>query len=133
MLVAGAIGPLNKTLVLSPDVNNPGYRAVTFDEVADAYYEQIKGLVDGGVDMLLIETIFDTLNAKAAIYAIKKLFRIQNNHRIADHDQRHHHRCQWKNIKRANTGSILCFGDACQSIKCGIELRTGRSGNAQSY
>lgn len=73
--VAGAIGPLNKTLSLSPDVNNPGYRAVTFDEVAGAYYEQIKGLVDGGVDILLIETIFDTLNAKAAIYAIKKYFR----------------------------------------------------------
>ena len=72
---AGAIGPLNKTLSLSPDVNNPGYRAVTFDEVANAYYEQISGLVDGGVDLLLIETIFDTLNAKAAIYAIKKYFR----------------------------------------------------------
>lgn len=73
--VAGAIGPLNKTLSLSPDVNNPGYRAVTFDEVADAYTEQIRGLVDGGADILLIETIFDTLNAKAAIYAAKKFFR----------------------------------------------------------
>jgi 5-methyltetrahydrofolate--homocysteine methyltransferase len=73
--VAGAIGPLNKTLSLSPDVNNPGYRAVTFDEVVNAYYEQVKGLVDGGVDLLLIETIFDTLNAKAAIFAIKKYFR----------------------------------------------------------
>lgn len=73
--VAGSIGPLNKTLSLSPDVNNPGYRAITFDEVVAAYYEQVKGLVDGGVDVLLIETIFDTLNAKAAIYAIKKYFR----------------------------------------------------------
>lgn len=73
--VAGAIGPLNKTLSLSPDVNNPGYRAVTFDEVATAYTEQIKGLVDGGIDILLIETIFDTLNAKAAIYAAKNFFR----------------------------------------------------------
>jgi len=73
--IAGAIGPLNKTLSLSPDVNNPGFRTVTFDEVADAYYEQVRGLVDGGVDLLLIETIFDTLNAKAAIYAIKKYFR----------------------------------------------------------
>ncbi len=79
--VAGAIGPLNKTLSLSPDVNNPGYRAVTFDEVAAAYTEQIKGLVDGGVDILLIETIFDTLNAKAAIYAAKKFFR---DHKIAE-------------------------------------------------
>lgn len=74
VFVAGAIGPLNKTLSLSPDVNNPGYRAVTFDEVADAYYEQISGLSEGGVDLLLIETIFDTLNCKAAIYAIKKYF-----------------------------------------------------------
>lgn len=73
--VAGAIGPLNKTLSLSPDVNNPGYRAVTFDEVVTAYYEQVSGLVEGGVDVLLVETIFDTLNAKAAIYAIKKYFR----------------------------------------------------------
>ncbi len=73
--VAGAIGPMNKTLSLSPDVNNPGYRALTFDEAMEAYYEQVKGLVDGGVDVLLIETIFDTLNAKAAIFAIKKYFR----------------------------------------------------------
>lgn len=73
--VAGAIGPMNKTLSLSPDVNNPGYRAVTFDEVVAAYYEQVKGLADGGVDILLIETIFDTLNAKAAIFAIKKYFK----------------------------------------------------------
>jgi 5-methyltetrahydrofolate--homocysteine methyltransferase len=73
--VAGAIGPLNKTLSLSPDVNNPGFRAVTFDTVAAAYTEQIKGLVDGGVDIILIETIFDTLNAKAAIYAAKNYFR----------------------------------------------------------
>ncbi len=73
--VAGAIGPMNKTLSLSPDVNNPGYRSVTFDEVADAYYEQVQGLMDGGVDVLLVETIFDTLNAKAAIYAINKYFK----------------------------------------------------------
>lgn len=73
--VAGAIGPMNKTLSLSPDVNNPGFRAVSFDEVVSAYYEQIKGLVEGGADLLLIETIFDTLNAKAAIFAIKKFFR----------------------------------------------------------
>lgn len=73
--VAGAIGPLNKTLSLSPDVNNPGYRALTFDEAMEAYYEQVKGLTEGGADLLLIETIFDTLNAKAAIFAIKKYFR----------------------------------------------------------
>ncbi len=72
--VAGALGPTSKTASMSPDVNNPGYRAVTFDELVDAYYEQTSGLVDGGADLLLIETIFDTLNAKAAIYAIHKYF-----------------------------------------------------------
>lgn len=70
--VAGAVGPTNRTLSISPDVNDPGFRALTFNELVDAYYEQIKGLIDGGSDVLLIETIFDTLNAKAAIYAIKK-------------------------------------------------------------
>ena len=73
--VAGAIGPMNKTLSLSPDVSNPGFRALTFDEAVEAYYEQVKGLVDGGSDLLLIETIFDTLNAKAAIFAVKKYFK----------------------------------------------------------
>jgi 5-methyltetrahydrofolate--homocysteine methyltransferase len=73
--VAGALGPMNKTLSLSPDVNNPGFRALSFDDAVDAYYEQTKGLVDGGIDLLLVETIFDTLNAKAAIFAIKKYFR----------------------------------------------------------
>ncbi|MBD2769053.1 methionine synthase [Hymenobacter sp. BT664] len=72
--VAGAVGPTNRTASLSPDVNRPGYRAVTFDELAAAYLEQVRGLVDGGVDALLIETIFDTLNAKAALYAVQKFF-----------------------------------------------------------
>lgn len=70
--VAGAIGPTSKTASLSPDVNNPGYRAITFDELVDNYFEQICGLVDGGADILLPETTFDTLNLKAAIYAIHK-------------------------------------------------------------
>ncbi|WP_066834235.1 methionine synthase [Rufibacter ruber] len=68
--VAGAIGPTNRTASLSPDVNNPGYRAITYDELVEAYTEQVRGLVDGGVDLLLVETIFDTLNAKAALFAI---------------------------------------------------------------
>jgi 5-methyltetrahydrofolate--homocysteine methyltransferase len=67
--VAGAIGPTNRTASLSPDVNDPGFRAITFDQLVEAYSEQINGLLDGGVDALLIETIFDTLNAKAALYA----------------------------------------------------------------
>src|SRR5271170_2968263 len=72
--VAGALGPTNRTASLSPDVNNPGFRAVTFDELRDAYAEQVKGLVDGGADIILIETIFDTLNAKAAIFACDQVF-----------------------------------------------------------
>ena len=72
--VCGAIGPLNKTLSMSPDVNNPGYRAITFDEARVAYAEQVRGLIDGGVQLILVETIFDTLNCKAALYAIDEVF-----------------------------------------------------------
>ena len=71
--VAGAIGPTNRTGSLSPDVNNPGFRNISFDELKEAYYEQAKGLFDGGVDLFLIETVFDTLNCKAALYAVKTL------------------------------------------------------------
>ncbi len=71
--VAGSIGPTNKTLSISPDVNDPGYRAVTFEEVANAFKEQARGLIDGGADILLIETMIDTLNAKAALYGIMEL------------------------------------------------------------
>ncbi len=72
--VAGILGPTNKTLSLGPDVQNPGFRNITFDELAAAYREAAQGLVDGGVDILMIETIFDTLNAKAAIFAVLSLF-----------------------------------------------------------
>ena len=70
--VAGAVGPTNRTLSMSPDVNDPGYRAISYEELEDAYHEQVRGLVDGGSDLILVETIFDTLNAKAAIFAIKR-------------------------------------------------------------
>ncbi len=70
--VAGALGPTNRTASLSPDVNDPGFRAITFDQLVDAYYTQTKGLIEGGSDILLVETIFDTLNAKAALFAIEK-------------------------------------------------------------
>ena len=76
--VAGALGPTNKTASLSPDVNDPGYRAITFNELVDAYAEQTRGLIDGGADLLLVETIFDTLNAKAAFFAIKQVLREKN-------------------------------------------------------
>jgi 5-methyltetrahydrofolate--homocysteine methyltransferase len=72
--VAGAIGPTNRTASLSPDVNDPGYRAITFDQLVTAYKEQTKALIEGGVDVILVETIFDTLNAKAALFAITEYF-----------------------------------------------------------
>src|SRR5712691_6478329 len=71
--VAGALGPTNRTASISPDVSNPGFRAITFDQLRTAYGEQVRGLIDGGADLLLIETIFDTLNAKAAIFAISEI------------------------------------------------------------
>jgi 5-methyltetrahydrofolate--homocysteine methyltransferase len=72
--VAGAMGPTNKTASLSPDVNNPGYRAITFDQLAAAFKEQARALIEGGADVLLLETIIDTLNVKAALFAIQELF-----------------------------------------------------------
>jgi 5-methyltetrahydrofolate--homocysteine methyltransferase len=72
--VAGAMGPTNKTASLSPDVNNPGYRAITFDQLVTAFKQQAKALIEGGVDLLLLVTIIDTLNAKAALFAIQELF-----------------------------------------------------------
>ena len=68
------MGPMNRTLSISPDVNDPSFRGMTFDQARDAYEEQVRGLIDGGVDLLLLETIFDTLNAKAAIVAIENVF-----------------------------------------------------------
>jgi 5-methyltetrahydrofolate--homocysteine methyltransferase len=76
--VAGAFGPTNRTLSLSPNVNDPGYRAITFDELVEAYSEQARGLIDGGADLLLVETIFDTLNAKAALFAIQDACKERN-------------------------------------------------------
>ena len=72
--VVGSIGPTNKTASLSPDVNDPGYRAVSFDDIRNTYAEQVRGLIDGDVDLLMVETIFDTLNAKAALFAIEEVF-----------------------------------------------------------
>jgi 5-methyltetrahydrofolate--homocysteine methyltransferase len=72
--VAGALGPTNRTCSISPSVENPAYRNVTFDQLVEAYTEQTRGLLDGGADVLLVETVFDTLNAKAALFAIDALF-----------------------------------------------------------
>lgn len=79
--VAGAIGPTNKTTSISPDVNDPGFRAISFDEIKDVYKEAVRGLIDGEADLLLIETIFDTLNAKACLFGVEELFE-ENGFRI---------------------------------------------------
>ncbi|HPB05256.1 MAG TPA: homocysteine S-methyltransferase family protein, partial [Prolixibacteraceae bacterium] len=76
--VAGSIGPTNKTCSLSPDVNDPGYRAISFNELKDAYKTQVEGLIDGGSDLLMVETIFDTLNGKAALMAIEEVCEARN-------------------------------------------------------
>ena len=76
--VAGSIGPTNRTASMSPDVNDPGFRAITFDDLVKAYSEQINALIDGGVDILLVETIFDTLNAKAALFAVDSVLEQRN-------------------------------------------------------
>jgi 5-methyltetrahydrofolate--homocysteine methyltransferase len=77
--VAGSIGPTNRTASISPDVNDPGFRAITFDELKTAYKAQVEALIEGGVDLLLVETVFDTLNAKAALFAIQEVFDETNN------------------------------------------------------
>ena len=89
--VVGAIGPTSRTASISPDVNDPGARNVTYDELVEAYLEQANGLVDGGADVLIVETIFDTLNAKAAIFALETLFE-ERGPSLAGDDLRDHHR-----------------------------------------
>ncbi len=97
---------------MSPDVNDSGYRAVTFDDLVTAYKEQIRGLVDGGVDLLLIETIFDTLNAKAALFAIKETEN-KTGKKIARHDFRNHYGCQRQNLVGSNHYRLPLFSFTC--------------------
>src|SRR5204863_7928300 len=85
--VAGALGPTNRTLSISPDVNNPAFRAITFDALCAAYKEQVRGLVDGGCDLLLVETVFDTLNCKAALVAIDEVRLSIDDRRLTMADQ----------------------------------------------
>ena len=104
--VAGAIGPTNKTLSLSPDVNDPGYREITFDELTDVYAEQAEALADGGADFILIETVFDTLNAKAGVAAVKRVER-ERGHRPAHHDEHDADRPVRPQPVRPHGGSVL--------------------------
>ncbi len=130
--VAGALGPTNRTASISPDVSNPGYRAVTFDDLRKSYGEQINGLLDGGADLLLVETIFDTLNAKAALYAISEITEA-TRHRRARDDLGHHHRQIRPPAVGAIAGSVLEFGAARQAGHHRLQLRARRRGSARPY
>ena len=109
--VAGALGPTNRTATISPDVNDPGFRNVSYDELVAAYTEAIDGLVEGGADLLLVETVFDTLNAKAALFAIEHLLRGARD-AAADHRLGHDHRCLGPHALRPDAGSLLGLGAA---------------------
>ena len=122
--VAGSLGPLPVTASLSPDVNDPSFRAVTFDQIRKAYGEQAAALLEGGVDLLMVETIFDTLNAKAAIAAITELFEKSGKTRSA-HYLRHGDRSFRTNPERSDRGSVSHFDRARESAGGGIELRAG--------
>ncbi len=130
--VAGALSPTNRTASISPDVANPGYRAVTFDDLRLAYSEQINGLLDGGADLLLVETIFDTLNAKAALYAIAEISE-GARHLCADHDFRHHHRQIGTTAVRSVAGSVLVLGAARFAHHHRLQLRARRGRFARPY
>ena len=130
--VAGAIGPTNRTASISPDVSNPGYRAVTFDDLRKSYGEQINGMLDGGVDLLLVETIFDTLNAKAALYAIAEITEARGidvpvmvSGTITDKSGRL--------LSGQIAGSVLAFGAARQARHHRLQLRARRRRSARAY
>ena len=130
--VAGAIGPTNRTLSISPDVNNPGYRAVTFDQVRDAYAEQVRGLIDGGSEIILIETIFDTLNAKAAIVATQQVF-AEKRREAADHDLGHDHGSLRPHAVGPDADRLLAFGAPCGAVLHRPQLRARCARDARAY
>ena len=119
--VAGSIGPTNKTCSMSPDVNNPAMRALTYDELADAYREQMEALLEGGVDALLIETIFDTLNAKAAILCCGKG---DGGYRRSSSCYAVRYRIRYRRTYSVGTdfGGFSCLSSACQYLFGRLEL-----------
>ncbi len=130
--VAGAMGPTNRTASISPDVSNPGFRAITFDELRAAYGEQAAALLDGGADILLVETIFDTLNAKAALFAIAELFEARGarvpvmiSGTITDRSGRM--------LSGTNAGSVLELGPPRRTPLDRPQLRARRQGDARAY
>ena len=116
--VAGSIGPTNRTASISPDVENPAHRTITFNQLKDSYRQQVRGLIDGGVDILLVETVFDTLNCKAALFAIEEVFEVKAI-RIPIVWYLNQHE-KWKNFVRTNSRSIFNFYFSHTIIKCWI-------------
>ena len=114
--VAGAVGPTNRTASISPDVNDPGSRNVTFDELREAYKEQARGLIEGGVDMLLIETIFDTLNAKAAGFAVDRGVR-REGVELPLIDLRHDHRPLRPHAVGPDGGGVLVLDAPPEAVR----------------
>ena len=129
--VAGALGPTNRTASLSPDVNNPGFRAVTFDDLRAAYGEQIRGLIDGGADLILIETIFDTLNAKAAIFACEHMF-AELGVRLPLDDFGHDHRPFGTHPLRPDADGVLAFGSPRAAALHRAQLRARSERDARA-
>ena len=122
--VAGSIGPTNRTASMSPDVNDPGYRAITFDELRIAYKQQVEALIDGGVDLLLVETVFDTLNAKAALFAIEEVKEERNidipimlSGTITD--------AQWKNLSGQTAEAFLISVSHIPLLSVGFNCALG--------
>jgi 5-methyltetrahydrofolate--homocysteine methyltransferase len=120
--VAGALGPTSRTASLSPDVNDPGFRNITFDELVAGYSQATHALIEGGVDILLIETIFDTLNAKAALFAVRGVL----DERGVDHRLGHHQRRLRKDPVGPDHRGILEFHPPCAPGRGGPQLRTRR-------
>ena len=120
--VAGALGPTNRTASLSPDVNNPGFRNITFDELAESYAEAARGLVEGGVDLLLVETVFDTLNARAAIFGITSYLE-EEGLDVPDHDLGHDHGRERTHALGAGDRGFLELRAPREPHKRGAELR----------
>ena len=122
--MAGAIGPTPKTASISPDVNDPGARNVTFDELVEAYLEQARALAEGGVDLFLVETIFDTLNAKAALFAIEQFFD-ESRAALAGDGLRDGHRRLGPHALRADGGGVLELHAHVQPLTVGLNCALG--------
>ena len=127
--VAGSIGPTNRTLSISPEVNNPAFRAITFDELRIAYEEQVRGLIDGGADLILLETIFDTLNSKAGIVAIENVYRGEGRPPAAD-DLVHDHGQERPHAVGPDARSLLHVGPPRAPVQHRHQLRARRARHA---